>query len=168
MFESGFTVLLQEERRGIALVKQRTRVAAGAACGMAQVDVPIVPDDPSRPTIGITNLGILTAGAMHAIERLRDHRDDGLAPYLAGRQLLFRRRFTEALPEIVDARERGLPTERSRREARRMEGMIRFGAGQLDESAAIWLAIVRDESASEGERVMARDWLARIRYARAH
>lgn len=100
-----------------------------------------------------------------AIERLRDARSDGLAAYLMARQLLFRRRFDLALPEIVDARARGLPTERAEREARRMEGAIRFGAGEADASARIWREIVADPASREGERVMARDWLARIRYA---
>ncbi|MCB9595936.1 MAG: hypothetical protein H6719_24665 [Sandaracinaceae bacterium] len=107
------------------------------------------------------------ATAMAAIQRLRDARSDGLAPYLAARQLLFRRRFELALPEIVEARERGLPTERARREARRMEAMIRFGGGDLDGSARLWTEILRDETATEGNRVMARDWLARVRWARA-
>ncbi len=43
--------------------------AAGAAHGMAQVDVELEPRSGDRPLIGMTNLGVLTEGAMHALER---------------------------------------------------------------------------------------------------
>ena len=46
--------------------------AAGAAWGMAQSTASIEPVDPSKPTIGMTNLGVLTEGSMHAIDRFRD------------------------------------------------------------------------------------------------
>lgn len=42
--------------------------AAGAAHGMAQVDVELHPQTRERPLIGMTNLGVLTAGAKLAIE----------------------------------------------------------------------------------------------------
>jgi uncharacterized protein (UPF0261 family) len=42
--------------------------AAGAVLGMARVDVPIQPMDRSRPLIGMTNLGVLTQGALHALQ----------------------------------------------------------------------------------------------------
>ncbi|MBX3275633.1 MAG: hypothetical protein KF729_35565 [Sandaracinaceae bacterium] len=107
------------------------------------------------------------ATAMAAIARLRAARDDGLAPYLSARQLAFRRRFDLALPEIVDARARGLSSERAAREARRMEAQIRFGAGELDAAARLWQEVLRDPASSEGARVTARDWLDRVRFARA-
>ncbi|HJL17625.1 MAG TPA: hypothetical protein RMH99_18320 [Sandaracinaceae bacterium LLY-WYZ-13_1] len=103
---------------------------------------------------------------LHHIARLSRVRDDGLAPYLEARQLLFRQRFHLALPRVVEARERGLPTERTETEARRMEAVARFGAGELDASARIWRAILRDDASSPGERVEADDWLARIRHRR--
>jgi len=42
--------------------------AAGAAVGMAQASVPMVPGD--RPAVGVTTVGITTLGAMKAIEVL--------------------------------------------------------------------------------------------------
>jgi len=41
--------------------------AAGAACGMARADVALEARRSGRPTIGMTNLGVLTDGAMKAI-----------------------------------------------------------------------------------------------------
>lgn len=41
--------------------------AAGAAVGMARVSVPIATASNGKPVIGITNLGVLTAGATRAI-----------------------------------------------------------------------------------------------------
>ena len=107
------------------------------------------------------------ATAMFAVDQLTAARSDGLGPYLVARQLMLRRRFALALPEIEQARERGLPTARTRSEARRMHAAIRFGAGDYGGSAELWREIHRDPSATEGQRVVALDWLARIRYARA-
>jgi uncharacterized protein (UPF0261 family) len=42
--------------------------AAGAACGMAKDGVGLEPQPGDKPLIGMTNLGVLTAGAMHAID----------------------------------------------------------------------------------------------------
>ena len=42
--------------------------AAGAACGMARVDVDLETARGDRPLIGMTNLGVLTEGAIKAIE----------------------------------------------------------------------------------------------------
>jgi uncharacterized protein (UPF0261 family) len=42
--------------------------AAAAACGMAEVDVPLVRGD--RPLVGVTTVGITTQGAMKAVEVL--------------------------------------------------------------------------------------------------
>ena len=42
--------------------------AAGAAHGMAQVDVPIVAQGGDKPLIGMSNLGVLTSGAQLALE----------------------------------------------------------------------------------------------------
>ena len=42
--------------------------AAGAACGMAQIDQPISSEKKDRPLIGMTNLGVLTEGAMIALD----------------------------------------------------------------------------------------------------
>ncbi|RKY21222.1 MAG: UPF0261 family protein [Planctomycetota bacterium] len=45
--------------------------AAGAAVGMARVDVPIVAERSGRPVVGMTNLGVLTAGSVRAQSRLQ-------------------------------------------------------------------------------------------------
>ena len=42
--------------------------AAGAACGMARIDQPISSEKKDRPLIGMTNLGVLTQGAMVALD----------------------------------------------------------------------------------------------------
>ena len=42
--------------------------AAGAACGMAQIDQPLRSAKKDRPLIGMTNLGVLTEGAMVALD----------------------------------------------------------------------------------------------------
>lgn len=41
--------------------------AAGAACGMAEVDTKFAMDKTEKPLIGMSNLGVLTNGAMEAI-----------------------------------------------------------------------------------------------------
>ena len=46
--------------------------AAGAAHGMALVDVPLHVEGGGRPLIGMTNLGVLTEGAMTALECFAD------------------------------------------------------------------------------------------------
>ena len=103
-----------------------------------------------------------SAVALSMIARLREVRGDGLADYLDARQLMFRGRFRLALPLIRTARAAGLPSARAETEARRMEAVIRYGAGDVDASQHLWWEILR-EADSEGERVEARDWLARIR-----
>jgi uncharacterized protein (UPF0261 family) len=44
--------------------------AAGAACGMARVGVPVAPRAGGKPVVGMTNLGVLTDGALRAVARL--------------------------------------------------------------------------------------------------
>lgn len=46
--------------------------AAGAVCGMAASDVPLETSGGGKPLIGMTNLGVLTDGAMRAVERFHD------------------------------------------------------------------------------------------------
>ena len=48
-----------------------------------------------------------------------------------------------------------------------MEAMIRFGADDLDGSAAVWRAILADPASDTGERAEAEDWLQRVVWARA-
>lgn len=42
--------------------------AAGAACGMAEVETKFAMEKSTKPLIGMSNLGVLTTGAMRAIE----------------------------------------------------------------------------------------------------
>ena len=42
--------------------------AAGAACGMAEVETKFAMEKAEKPLIGMSNLGVLTNGAMHAIQ----------------------------------------------------------------------------------------------------
>ncbi len=116
------------------------------------------------PPVGQTNDAATSMESIAALERARD---DGLADYLAARQMMFRQRFDLARPRIEAALARGLPAESMAREARRMDAIIAFGAGDLDGSATRWRALLRDADA-EGRRVEARDWLARVRDSRAN
>lgn len=103
------------------------------------------------------------ATALAHIRALAEVRDDGLADYLEARQLLFRQRFDLTLSRIVEARRRGLPTERLREEARRIEAIARFGRGDHEGSRQIWREILRDEASSAAQMLEASDWLTRIR-----
>lgn len=148
---------LLEEPMGRDAARQievrRLGIRAGGAAESALLGLLVPPRDATNDA----------AISMFEIGRLAAARDDGLAAYLEARQLLFRQRFELARPRILEARERGLPTQRTRIEARRMEGMIRFGVGELHAAARVWRQILRDEGSTEGDRVEARDWLARIR-----
>jgi hypothetical protein len=106
------------------------------------------------------------ATAMAYIAALAAVRDDGLAAYLDARQLVFRQRFDLALPRILEARRRGLPTDRLREEARRVEAIARFGRGDHASSTRLWREILRDAASSPAESLEASDWLARIRLSR--
>jgi tetratricopeptide (TPR) repeat protein len=107
------------------------------------------------------------ATAMHAIARLSTSRRDGLGPYLAARQLMQRERYDLAARALEEARARGLPTDRIRREARRMEAIIAFANNWLDRSRELWETIAGDASSTEAARAEARDWLERIAWSRA-
>jgi tetratricopeptide (TPR) repeat protein len=103
-----------------------------------------------------------SATAMYAIAQVRQARPDGLGAYLAARQLMQRERYDLAAGALAEAIERGLPTERLRREARRIEAIIAFANGWRRRSREIWEAIAVDPSSTEAARVEARDWLERI------
>jgi hypothetical protein len=100
--------------------------------------------------------------AMAAIARIRAVRTDGLGAYLEARQMLQRERFDLAAPAMREADERGLPTERLRREARRMDAMIALATGETARSRGLWQAVIDDGTSTEAMRVEARDWLERI------
>lgn len=116
------------------------------------------------PPVGRTNDA---ATSMFAIGQLDDARQDGLADYLAARQMMFRQRFELADPAVRAARDRGLPLESMRAEARRMEAVTAFGVGDLARSARLWREILREDPGA-GDRVESLDWLARIRFVRSH
>jgi uncharacterized protein (UPF0261 family) len=54
------------------LLRSMLSNAASAAVGMAKHAVPAVQQSSDKPLIGITNLGVLTQGTMHAVERFRE------------------------------------------------------------------------------------------------
>ncbi|MEM1417702.1 MAG: hypothetical protein AAGH15_22580, partial [Myxococcota bacterium] len=99
---------------------------------------------------------------LHHAWRIAEARPDGLGPYLLARQLWIADRLDLAMPALEDARARGLPTERLRREALRLLGMLRFAAGDLVGSQAAW----EEARAVPALRRSAEDWLARIADAR--
>jgi len=180
--------VVQEARKQLAdALWRRDRTEEAGAIYRALLEEPMSDDD--RRQIAVRLLGLEMGGAgeaalrgllvprrdaqsdaataMHFVARLSRVREDGLAPYLEARQLQFRQRFDLALPLIERARERGLPSPLLETEARRMEAMIRFGADDLDGSAAVWRAILADPASDTGERAEAEDWLQRVVWARA-
>ena len=54
------------------LTRRMLANAAGAACGMAKVNLPVQPRNNEKPLIGMTNLGVLTEGAMTALQEFSD------------------------------------------------------------------------------------------------
>lgn len=94
------------------LLRKMLASAAGAACGMAQAQDNVAPADTTRPTIGMTNLGVLTDGAMIARQRLETAGFDvmvfhavgsgGLAMEQMMKEGLLAGVFDYALGEIAD------------------------------------------------------------------
>lgn len=92
--------------------------AAGAACGMAKSDVTLQRAASDKPLIGITNLGVLTEGAMHAIELFNEAGYEVIVFHAVGsgggameqmmREGLIGAVFDYALGEISDALYEGL------------------------------------------------------------
>ena len=78
--------------------------------------------------------------AVHIGQSLSGLRSDGLGPYLEARQLLAQNEYDLAMPLLLDAKARGLPTERLSRELDRLLGVTTFALGRYDESAALWHA----------------------------
>lgn len=103
--------------------------------------------------------------AMHAIMRLREARADGLGSYLEARQMMQRERFDLAAPPLAEVEARGLPTDRLRREARRMRAITTFVLGDRATSRDLWREILASPASSESSRVEALDWLDRIERA---
>ena len=90
--------------------------AAGAAHGMAQVDVPLLTAADAaageRPLVGMTNLGVLTQGAMVALARFAEHGIEAIVFHAVGsggrameqmlREGILHGVFDYALGEITD------------------------------------------------------------------
>lgn len=105
------------------------------------------------------------ATTLSAIARLREARTDGLADYLEARQLAARERFDLAHPLLLRAERLGLPTERTARENRRLLGVAALEVGRAEDARAIFGALLA-AARTDGERVEAEDWLARVRLNR--
>lgn len=106
-----------------------------------------------------------------AIARLDRADTGGLGAYLTARQLFARERFDLLLPLVDRANEQRLPTEAILRESERMRAMALYATGDLDAAEHAWRTIRDDARAREGDlgrEVEAEDWLARLRWRRAH
>jgi hypothetical protein len=106
------------------------------------------------------------ATTVEALSRLGELGGDGLANYLIARQMLFRQRYDLAGPRLERARAAGLPGERIQREAHRLSGIIAARNGDYPAAREVFWAIERE--GDEGQRVEARDWLARIDWLDSH
>jgi hypothetical protein len=107
--------------------------------------------------------GVSSPVAVHLAHSIGALREDGLGPYLEGRQLWAQRQYALALPLFEEAMRLGLPTARLMRELDRLTGITAFALGRYDESAAAWRSRALASRAAEAE---ARLWLERIEYAR--
>ncbi len=106
------------------------------------------------------------AEAMALAERLGRLRRDGLGPYLAAGLLLREAHHAEAAERLGEALERGLPTERLRREALRRRALALTGADRLDEAARAWRLVADSAGLRVGLRLEAEDFLERIVWRR--
>ena len=100
--------------------------------------------------------------AVHLARRIATLRDDGLGPYLEGRQLWGQSEYALALPLLEEAKRRGLPTARLGRELDRLIGLSAFALGLYERSAAAWRDRMAVSRAAEAESTL---WLERIEYA---
>jgi tetratricopeptide (TPR) repeat protein len=105
--------------------------------------------------------------AMHLIRRMYAAREDGLAPYLEGRQLLAASRHDLARGLLETAFERGLPTRRLVTEAARSAAVAAFVSGALDAAEVYARRLGEGSLASLAEQAESNDFLARIAFRRA-
>jgi hypothetical protein len=103
---------------------------------------------------------------MHLIGELARVREDGLAAYLEARQLRGSQRHDVVLSLLRQAQLRGLPSERLRREALRMQVQAAFITGALSEAEALASQLAQGDDASLADRQLATDWLERIAFRR--
>jgi len=66
------------------LLRSMLSNAAAAAVGMATHAVSVVQQSGEKPLIGITNLGVLTEGTMHAVERFRQRGYESIVFHAVG------------------------------------------------------------------------------------
>lgn len=104
--------------------------------------------------------------AMHLIRELAMVRGDGLAAYLEARQLRSENRYDLVQSTLRDALSRGLPSERLRVEALRLQLQATFVIGALSEAEAIASQLAQREGATLAEKEEARDWSERIAFRR--
>lgn len=115
--------------------------------------------------IGDDGRGASPPVAVHLAQELESLRSDGLGQYLEARQLYFRQRFDMASSLLGTAIDKGLPTDRIRREASRLLGISLFASGKLTRAESLWRERLTSGS-NLAVREQARDWLARIAYSR--
>ena len=148
-------LLEQPQDDGTARAREVKRAALEAGGAQAELVRELL--------VGPAGVRVSTPVVVHLAQAIAEVREDGLGPYLEARQMMGQERYDLALPLVVTARERGLPTERIRDEALRMEGVCRYALGQLDEAER------RFQQARSRPRLRheAADWLARIAWRRS-
>jgi Tfp pilus assembly protein PilF len=90
--------------------------------------------------------------------------DDGLGPYLLGRQLYLRDRPRDALPYLERAAARPLPDERFRRENQRLIGLSAYLAGDRPRARTAFERLRHAPETPPGQRLEAEDFLERIAF----
>jgi hypothetical protein len=104
---------------------------------------------------------------VHLIRELALAREDGLAAYLEARQLRGSQRYDVVSSLLRQAQQRGLPSERMRREALRMQVQAAFITGALSEAEALAAQLAQREGGSAADRLVAADWIERVAFRRA-
>ena len=113
--------------------------------------------------LGPSGRGVSSTEVVHLAHLLDDLRTDGLASYLAARQLIGLARYDLALSALDRSLQRGLPSPSLGREARRLRGRAAFGVGDLDRAESAWSEMGSDPLTADE----AKEWLARIEWERA-
>ncbi|HEX5659113.1 MAG TPA: hypothetical protein VFX59_18090, partial [Polyangiales bacterium] len=104
---------------------------------------------------------------IHLMRELALARADGLAPYLEARQLRSSQRYDVVLSLLRSAQQQGLPSERLRREALRLQVQAAFITGALSEAEALASQLAQGEDASLPDQLAAKEWSARVAFRRA-
>ena len=104
---------------------------------------------------------------MHLLSELDAIRPDGLARYLEARQVRSERRYDVVQSLLREALARGLPTQRLRVEALRMQVQASFITGALSEAEATASQLEHREGATLADQLEAQDWSERIAFRRS-